>query len=265
MLNARYSLSKFKELGAEIYIEPELLSNSDEQCILLQCASLFNFINSAILLNKEMNIKIDEGQPDFYSGQLDKDSIDKLYKNASEINLKINEIFNVTMPFREPVQIAYLPKDSNSINFMYEKFNEVVKRAGSRPIIFVSCLGRYQQGKSSFVQWMSGNLSYGIGNGIKEETNGVFIDGPYEIDYFYKRFDVQMREDIYYGGNQLLSPLIFFLDIEGYGGILHGQDVEHNNKYLLNCVPLSYAYHQYFFSLLIPIQVTLKSKNFLKD
>lgn len=38
--------------------------------------------------------------------------------------------------------------------------------------------------------------------------------------------------------NELLAPLVYFFDIEGYDGNMHGNDIEKNNKaYIEMCTP----------------------------
>lgn len=242
----------------------------DEKAIIIQYAVLFNYLSKASVLNpvnsiientksstkndnndnkntyknyynyNNNNLHSNYEPPNFKDGIIDENELSIFIQNENHVIKKINEYFKVIMAPRYPVQIAYITESDDDfiVKFNFQEFEEVINRAGQRPIIFVSCLGRYQQGKSTLISGLTGNIGYEIGKGNKETTKGVYIDGPYDINYFYTRFSIKMRKDIYFGGNELLSPLIFFFDIEGYDGIMHGNDIQKNNKAFIEmCTP----------------------------
>lgn len=241
--NTNYTISLLQKVNAPLLVDYESFNKLDENSSMLQYAILFDFLSYPFKVNSNYTENIINhhkanyiycmyDNPFYYDEMiLDKDIPNYITENNQVIQ-KINDYFGINMHSRKPVQIAYIKNDGNDfkIDYDFPAFEKVLKRAGLRPILFVSCTGRYQQGKTTIDSGITGNLGYKLGNGHRETTKGVYIDGPYDINYLYDRFEVSMRKDIYFGGNELLSPLIFFFDIEGYEGNMHGNDIEKNNK-----------------------------------
>lgn len=252
--NTEYFISCLQKVGAPIYIDNESIINYlDEKIIIIQYASLFHHLswpqkpntneikNNNNLYYFHANYLYSQiGLPDFNEDIIPQNKMHRYITYNNQINQQINEHFKINMHSRYPRQIAFIKEDGDKLNVEYniDMFEHVVSRSGSRPIIFVSCLGRYQQGKSTINSGITGNYGYVIGNGSKETTKGVYIDGPYDINYLYQRFNISIREDMYFEGNEILSPLIYFFDIEGYDGSMHGSDLEKNNKAFIEmCTP----------------------------
>ena len=234
-------LEKFNEKNVPVYIQLKDFQYMDESSIILQCASLYNFFSSLEFLRSGENVKNDQQNlPDFENGILNESDLESMDKTQKKIILKLNQHFYPVFPSRQLIQVALINKVGQKlkVDYNFEAFNQAVLKAGSRPIIFVSCIGRYQQGKSTIISGLTGNLSYKIGNRLQEETKGVFIDGPYELDYFYQRFQIEKRENIYFEGNEFLSPVVYFFDMEGYGGVMHGNAIDQNNQaFIQMCTP----------------------------
>lgn len=210
----------------------------DEKSLILQYSSLFHYLSYPHNINNNNNTNNEIyfnqynanylfaqiGQPNFNERIISKSNISSYIKDNNQNNQDINNHFNVNMYSRYPKRVAFITENGETlkVEFEYEVFEDVIKSAGIRPIIFVSIIGRYQQGKTTIISGINGNYGNVIGNGYRETTKGVYIDGPYDINYLYQRFNIKLRENIYFDGNELLSPLIFFFDIEGYDGKMHG-------------------------------------------
>lgn len=248
-----YAISNLQKIGIPVMIDDNCLINLDEKPVIIQYSVMYNFLSSAFELHSNLNQNDNNhedknyytacysyslfDQPNFNCGLIPDEKLLDYVKKENFVIKKINEHFKLMMHSRYPVQVAFINKDLKVI-YKHPEFEKVIKRSGPRPIIFISILGKYQQGKSTLSSAITGNIGYKIGNGRGEETKGVYIDGPYDIDYLYQRFNIKIRDDIYYKGKDLLSPLIYFFDFEGYEGIMHGDDIEKNNKaYIEMCTP----------------------------
>ncbi|OHT16013.1 hypothetical protein TRFO_13493 [Tritrichomonas foetus] len=107
----------------------------------------------------------------------------------------------------DPVLVA---KVENNQKIVYkESLKKKLKT--KNPIILVSILGKFQQGKSSTLKFLTRNRAHTVGTGTRSTTEGIYIDGPYKIDYLLEGFKLQKSVDL---GS--LAPDVFFLDIEGY-------------------------------------------------
>lgn len=100
-------------------------------------------------------------------------------------------------------------------------FQEELSKSGNRSIIFVDVIGQSQVGKTSTIKALTRNNGHKIGNGITEETIGVTIDGPYEMEELFRNQGIQLSTVM-----NKSAPLVYFLDIEGYGGFSKGQNLE---------------------------------------
>lgn len=224
-LNIKDAFAFLSQKEIPLYFDYEdFLQNNDEKIILLQCSELFDYFTSKCIYdaNTLLNNESQEHEPDFDSGRIDEIEIQEIRKE--DIINHLNNHFTKVMPPRHPVLVARI--ENGKAKFFHKSFINVIKRAGSRPIIFCAGCGRFQQGKTFIISGLTGNWGHKIGNGFGEQTKGVYIDGPYSIDYFYERFNISGRESIYYQNNKLLTPLVFFFDIEGYGFYNDGNSYE---------------------------------------
>ena len=80
----------------------------------------------------------------------------------------------------------------------------------SGQLIVVTVVGPYQSGKSSFIQYLTGDETIQIGNGNEELTQGVWLHGPYDLNALKRRWHSPEVD-----GDQ--TKVIFF-DSEGFGG-----------------------------------------------
>lgn len=98
-----------------------------------------------------------------------------------------------------------------------DAFRNVLRKAEGKKIVCVQFLGGYQQGKSSTISYITGNTKNHIGDGINEETRGIWVDGPYTIQEIAQRFNIAGYSD------RPDDNAIFFIDCEGSGGFDAGQ------------------------------------------
>lgn len=177
----------------------------------------------------------------FKEGIIPDEDLQQIKEKQSAETERLIDQFKPVRPSRYPILVAKIIEDDHKqlkTVFYIEALKGVFDRAGSRPIICVSCLGRYQTGKTSTIAGLTGNWAHMSGDSINEQTDGVTVDGPYELDDFYKRFEINMPKDLFFTGNKGLTPLIFFFDIEGYGGMIHGVKSDVNNSaYIKLCTP----------------------------
>lgn len=120
---------------------------------------------------------------------------------------------------RDPVQVAEI--SNKKIKQYKDKFREVLNRANDRRVLLLVLFGGYQQGKSSTAALFTGNDRHVIGNGVDEQTRGVWMDGPVSFHELAQRFlfpmdNVDFQDD----------PAIFVLDCEGAGGFKPGDNEE---------------------------------------
>ena len=79
-----------------------------------------------------------------------------------------------------------------------------------KQLLLVSLIGPYQTGKSSFISQFTGENLVTIGNGSEEQTKGVWIFGPYELNALKRRWGVsEVPGD---------ETKVAFIDTEGFGG-----------------------------------------------
>ncbi|KAK8841391.1 alpha-actinin [Tritrichomonas musculus] len=190
---------------------------------------------------KKINLKIKTPEfipPNFVTGRIPENVLKEILKQDDLLPRFINNRFQKVVPSRYPVQVAVIPKGSKKVDFKKNELKTVLERAGSRPIICVSILGSYQQGKSTTLSGITGNYGYAIGNSMNDKTKGVYIDGPYEIDYLYERFNYIPSKENFYLKVDALKPVVFLFDIEGYGGVLHGEEEKKNTDLFIQlCTP----------------------------
>lgn len=126
--------------------------------------------------------------------------------------------------YREPVKIAdYENENPIEVFFLDDKFAEALKpsKEAKKQILFVDAIGLYKTGKTTTHKALTRNTAHVSGNAIREETHGIFIDGPYEISYLMDGFGMKPMRDL--GQN---SPHIYFLDIEGFGGFKNASNAD---------------------------------------
>lgn len=100
-------------------------------------------------------------------------------------------------------------------------FQEQISKSRNRQILFVDVIGQSQVGKTTAIKCITRNNGHLIGDGIAEETVGVTIDGPYEIEELITGYGMQSSLSF-----NKASPHVYFLDIEGYGAFSKGQNYE---------------------------------------
>lgn len=131
---------------------------------------------------------------------------DFLWKDKKPFSRKIN-------------QIATFLKDKNGtilqVEYKEEEFKLALEpsKASNRLIMFVVISGMFQTGKTTTLKAITRNVAHVVGQGYEEETNGVWIDGPYEIDTLIREYGFEPKVDL---GSS--SPHVYFLDIEGLCG-----------------------------------------------
>lgn len=186
------------------------------------------------------------------SGDFDKMKVQKAIENDDHLANYINDKYGdkSKIKHRDPVRVAKINDDTLKVEFYEDEFHKIMNLAGSRPIISIAGIGGYQAGKSTTLCGLTGNMAYDVGNGHDETTRGVYADGPYDIDYLYERFKVEPREHLLYSKCDDLKPVIYFFDIEGYGGTMHSKDDAKNKElYKQLCSPFT-CISSVFFMLL---------------
>ena len=90
--------------------------------------------------------------------------------------------------------------------------------------LVVSIIGPFQTGKSSFVSHFTGErINISIGDGNEEETQGVWLYGPYQFNALKRRWGLsEVSGD---------STKVLFVDTEGFGGKA-GRNSEENRLIL---------------------------------
>lgn len=102
-----------------------------------------------------------------------------------------------------------------------QMFRSVISRSKNRPMLFVDALGMPQQGKTTMIKILTRNTAHESGNGRDEQTKGITIDGPYEIEELIKGYGLKPTIDL-----GRAAPHVYFLDIEGYGGFCRGRNYD---------------------------------------
>lgn len=206
-----------------------------------QSKNIFQRLFGRNRTEKKINLKIKTPEfipPNFEQGRIPDNVLNTILKQDDLLPRFINNRFQKVVPSRYPVQVAVIPKGSKKVEFRKNELKTVLERAGSRPVICVTILGSYQQGKSTTLSGITGNYGYATGNSMNDETKGVYIDGPYDIDYLYERFNYNQSKENFYLKVDALKPVVFFFDIEGYGGILHGEEEKRNTDLFIQlCTP----------------------------
>ena len=77
-------------------------------------------------------------------------------------------------------------------------------------VLIVSIIGPFQRGKSSFISLLTGDRTIKIGDGINEETKGVWMYGPYSMNMLREKWGVPKVETD--------ETEVFFVDTEGFAG-----------------------------------------------
>ena len=57
-------------------------------------------------------------------------------------------------------------------------------------LLFIAITGPYQNGKSSFISYFTGDTAVTIGNGVESETKGVWLYGPYSLNSLKSRWQI---------------------------------------------------------------------------
>lgn len=96
--------------------------------------------------------------------------------------------------------------------------------------LFVSLVGPLQVGKSSFISLITGNEDIGTGYGYLDKTKGVWLFGPYSLNFLREKWGLARVE------NDATS--VFFIDTEGFCGEA-GKSFE-ENKFLICELVLPY-------------------------
>lgn len=148
---------------------------------------------------------------------------EEVYANAPRLDFLWKDKETI---YRDPVKIADFDlRDPNDpkIVFFDEDFEEVLKpsKDNGRRIMFVDAIGLFQTGKTTTHKALTRNVAHKAGNAIKEETHGVHIDGPYEINDLIVGYGLKPTYD--FKGK---APHIYFLDIEGFGGFKNANNSE---------------------------------------
>lgn len=135
---------------------------------------------------------------------------------------------------RDPVKIADIKLTTNNgreipqdVIFFDDKFVKVLtpsKEAG-KLIMFVDAIGMFQSGKTTTHKALTRNTAHKAGNAIDEETHGVWIDGPYEINELITGYVLKPKSNL---TNK--APHVYFLDIEGFGGFKNANNSEASIK-----------------------------------
>lgn len=144
--------------------------------------------------------------------------LDFLWKNKKTIS-------------RDPVKIADIILDTEDnpreVKFFDERFMEVMKpsKDNGRLIMFVDAIGMFQTGKTTVHKALTRNIAHQVGNAIGEETHGIYIDGPYEINKLITGYGLQPKSK---PTNK--TPQVYFLDIEGFDGFKNANNSEAATK-----------------------------------
>ena len=75
-------------------------------------------------------------------------------------------------------------------------------------VLVVAITGPYQNGKSSFIAYLTGDRSIAIGAGAEPETRGVWLFGPYSLNLLKRRWGVEESPDD--------TAKVIFIDTEGF-------------------------------------------------
>ena len=75
-------------------------------------------------------------------------------------------------------------------------------------VLVVAITGPYQNGKSSFISYFTGDRSIAIGGGTEPETKGVWLFGPYSLNLLKRRWGVEESADD--------TAKVIFIDTEGF-------------------------------------------------
>lgn len=179
-----YAIAYLDKVGAPIYIDNEFNDFLDENSIILQYATLFRYLSwsKRLFLNTTINVHnsipnyynvnylyIQTEYPNYKDEIIPMNDLPNFITDNNQIIQIINKHYKVNMHSRYPKQIAYITKENGiqKVEYKDEVFKQVLSRAGSKPIIFVSILGKYQQGKSTLNSGITANYGYTIGNGFK--------------------------------------------------------------------------------------------------
>ena len=77
-------------------------------------------------------------------------------------------------------------------------------------LLIVSVAGPFQTGKSSFISYLTGDVSVESGEGSEETTTGIWVHGPYELNALKRRWNAPEVD-----GD---TTKVLFIDTEGSDG-----------------------------------------------
>lgn len=132
-----------------------------------------------------------------------------------------------------PIQVATI-EDHKKVIRDDALFQIKLSEIREKRIVCVQFLGGYQQGKTSTISMITGNKNLVIGDGISEETRGVWIDGPYSIKTLAQRFNIRDFDDM------ADDNAILFIDCEGSGGFDSG-DSNFQNQAIMKELDIPFA------------------------
>ncbi|KAH0785736.1 putative serine/threonine-protein kinase/receptor [Histomonas meleagridis] len=133
-----------------------------------------------------------------------KNGLDDLKVNRSVLDTYKNQLLDSALcplnNFIIPTPLIELPgkphpwNEKGTYPILLDVFESVLKKAGDRPIVLVMLFGPYQSGKSTFLRTLTGNAAFYAGKGIKSQTQGILIDGPYIVSDLINRLDDDYRQ-----------------------------------------------------------------------
>lgn len=157
-----------------------------------------------------------------------------------------------------PRKVAELFKNQAG-EFEIKQYKEVLFEAidecGDDQIMFIPIIGPFQTGKSSFLSVLLENNNIEIGDTIQDQTMGVDILGPVDINVLKSKYGFPTDP------NRCIK--LFFVDTQGYGGFTAGSNKENSiniTRLISSFIPLSQIVLLYTLSNVSAISVeTLNS------
>lgn len=105
--------------------------------------------------------------------------------------------------------MSYYCQERNAVHVCMEDLADHL-RAIRDQLIVVTVIGPYQSGKSSFIQYLTGDDAIQVGYGVEEQTQGVWFYGPYDLNALKSRWGTpEIADD---------NTKVVFFDSEGFGG-----------------------------------------------
>ncbi|KAH0793138.1 megakaryocyte-associated tyrosine-protein kinase [Histomonas meleagridis] len=127
--------------------------------------------------------------------------------------------FVIPTPLFSQEGVPFPERNEVKIPIKINEFEAVIRKAGDRPIVLVMLFGPYQSGKSTYLKTLTGNAAFYAGKGVRSQTQGILIDGPYYVSDLIERLGtdyVELQEKC----NSLnVNPdtALFFIDSQGIG------------------------------------------------